>query len=756
MSAQARNYQTPGLSPQATTLEGALYYPRELGWSVFPVSPDKIPYANEKVSGGPVPQGMGGFHLATTDPTKIRRWWARWPDALIGVAITGWCVVEADVRAGGDVALAEFCTLHGIDLSNTVQAHSASGGLHCYFRDEPGLRRAISFLTGVDFLASGKGYVTVAPSRRKGGQYTWVEGHAPWECDMAEMPVALREAIEQSFGQGTAYAYKAKVAGYASSPRSQTVTNLDSYIRTVRENVSATISSVAAGQRRDVLNREGFTLGRFVGGGYIPRHEVRADICSAFQRAGHRLDHKAEETIDVGLDEGAAQPIRLVVEERVQLRSDSLADDGPADGPPLIQATPAVDGCDMVSINPHFLKALMLEASAATTMRARYHRTMAIVGDKAMNDGQKLTAIALSAKLPVCSANTTPAPVTVYAETIARDLGSKVTKKDGKERPTKLGTVTKNLADLVNLGVCKREVVEQVKTITIPNKRDRLGQPIQETITVTSYAYQGGGSLPGQRMDRDEAREAATGAKADRERPRCPRCYSTNLKPSSYVCLKCDTVSSDVATTRAGQEIVDHGAGQFRHRDTGEIVVPGVPIEGDFATQPPDTGIQYRGAQPPKAEAEPESNHTEDANAPIPADENTDDVTTGQSRDRIPVLASDEFTEDRHAEEEGGQYRNPVTIVRRGQGYRIPVLAPVAEQVGETEAETAQGARMWTIESSLPATPCRYESHRGHEWARPDGRGLVCGVCHPQPPPRALHIPDSAAPGQGQGQGVRS
>lgn len=46
--------------------------------------------------------------------------------------------------------------------------------------------------------------------------------------------------------------------------------------------------------------------------------------------------------------------------------------------------------------------------------------------------------------------------------------------------------------------------------------------------------------------------------------------------------------------------------------------------------------------------------------------------------------------------------------------------------------------------SSL-APPCRYESHRGHEWARPDGRGLVCGICHPQPPPRALHIPDSAA-----------
>jgi hypothetical protein len=61
-----------------------------------------------------------------------------------------------------------------------------------------------------------------------------------------------------------------------------------------------------------------------------------------------------------------------------------------------------------------------------------------------------------------------------------------------------------------------------------------------------------------------------------------------------------------------------------------------------------------------------------------------------------------------------------------------------------------------SLPSSPPAPPCRYEAHRGHEWARPDGRGLVCGVCHPQPPPRTLHIPGSAAPGQGQGQGVRS
>ncbi len=334
MSALPRDELTPAVSPDASCRDAALYYARTLGWRVFPVQPDdKTPYATKDVMPSvEVEKGKGGFHLATTDAATIARWWTRWPTALIGVPIEGWCIVEADVRAGGDVALAEFCALHDIALADTVRATSASGGPHYYFRDVPGLRRAIGVLPGVDFLACGAGFVIVPPSRRTNGAYAWVPGHAPWERPMTPMPAALREAIEQSFGQGTAYAYKAKAAGYAAAPRSQTVTDRNAYIRTARENIYATISLVAAGQRRDVLNRESFTLGRFVGGGYVPRHEARADICAAFASAGHRLDHKAEETIDVALDEGSAQPIRLIVEEKPHRENNGHRENNARDG----------------------------------------------------------------------------------------------------------------------------------------------------------------------------------------------------------------------------------------------------------------------------------------------------------------------------------------------------------------------------------------------------------------------------------------
>jgi len=319
MTATARDTYTPALSPNASQQEAALYYARELGWRVFPVRPDaKAPYANEDVAGPgvTVEDGQGGFHLASVDPATITRWFTRWPGALIGVPVEGWCVIEADVRAGGDVALTEFCDLHGIDLDNTVRATSASGGPHYYFRDLPGLRRAIGFVPGVDFLASGAGFVGVAPSRRKGGQYQWVPGHSPWECAMAEMPTALREAIEQSSPKGTAYAHKSRPAGYAGAPRSRGVSDPEAYVRAAFYRTLDDVRGLKAGQRRDGLNRLSFALGQFVGAGHLSRAEARDGIAGAFKQAGHPLDAKAEETIDVGLDDGAAQPLTLVVEPR--------------------------------------------------------------------------------------------------------------------------------------------------------------------------------------------------------------------------------------------------------------------------------------------------------------------------------------------------------------------------------------------------------------------------------------------------------
>ena len=45
------------------------------------------------------PHTKHGFKDATTDPARIKRWWSRWPDALIGVPTGGkFVVVDVDLQ----------------------------------------------------------------------------------------------------------------------------------------------------------------------------------------------------------------------------------------------------------------------------------------------------------------------------------------------------------------------------------------------------------------------------------------------------------------------------------------------------------------------------------------------------------------------------------------------------------------------------------------------------------------------------------
>jgi len=267
-------------------------------------------------------------------------------------------------------------------------------------------------------------------------------------------------------------------------------------------------------------------------------------------------------------------------EARKDTRETDTRRPAPEDTAPIAGITPAPDGSGLITIDPRLLAWLVSQTAATTELRLRYNYILAVARDRALNDGQKLTEIVLSSHLPAHRSAATAEPVTVAASTIARELGSKVTiQKDGKPRPTKLSTVTKNLADIITLGVRKRDEVISERVITNPRKRDKNGHPLQETIKVTNYAYHSGGSLPGERMDREQALAAETRAKVDRTRPRCSNCYSDKLKPTSHVCLKCGKVSSDVDAMRAGHELVDLGDGRFVHRDTGESIVPGVPVE---------------------------------------------------------------------------------------------------------------------------------------------------------------------------------
>ena len=175
--------------------QAALEY-AALGYRVFPCAEGrKTPIA-----------GTHGVLDATSDEETIDACWARYPRANVGLATDGLLVIDIDVDvdavAGGHdgdhaadrTAIANAWARAHADrlaaLVGTPQQITASGGVHCIFRQPSGedwRNTAGAIADRVDTRASG-GYIVVAPSRlAAGGEYRWVPGH---ELDRApgELP----------------------------------------------------------------------------------------------------------------------------------------------------------------------------------------------------------------------------------------------------------------------------------------------------------------------------------------------------------------------------------------------------------------------------------------------------------------------------------------------------------------------------------------------------------------------------------------
>lgn len=99
-----------------------------------------------------------GHHDATTDLDAIRRWWTRWPDALVGIPTgpaSGLWVLDVDGEAGRQ-SLNELMARLGVeklaDLTPCV-SRTPGGGMHLIFRLQPGERprnRARDIGAGLD------------------------------------------------------------------------------------------------------------------------------------------------------------------------------------------------------------------------------------------------------------------------------------------------------------------------------------------------------------------------------------------------------------------------------------------------------------------------------------------------------------------------------------------------------------------------------------------------------------------------------
>ncbi len=205
-------------------LECALNY-ASLGWSVFPchsIRDGKCTCNNPSCDKqGKHPRTLHGFKDGTTDPDRIREYWAMFPDSNIGCAtgaVSGFFVLDLDIKYGR--------TSGEFKIPATVSARTGGGGEHFFFT-YPGYdinsTSGQLFGPGVDIRAD-RGYVILPPSSHVNGSYEWMV--EPDSLGLAEAPGWLIEAINRRSSKKGAKLWLKGAGGVPEGTRNDTATSL--------------------------------------------------------------------------------------------------------------------------------------------------------------------------------------------------------------------------------------------------------------------------------------------------------------------------------------------------------------------------------------------------------------------------------------------------------------------------------------------------------------------------------------------------
>ena len=151
-------------------LDAALAY-AEKGWPIFPCKFDKSPYINEWQK------------RSSTDPEKIKGWWAKWPDANIGFSPGEVDMMVLDCDPG-------YLSKDLLDVEadkTPLQAVTPREGLHLFYRigeDETVPPDATGKVGKNIDVRSHNSYVLLHPSETKDGFYDWIYTGIPsWRSD---------------------------------------------------------------------------------------------------------------------------------------------------------------------------------------------------------------------------------------------------------------------------------------------------------------------------------------------------------------------------------------------------------------------------------------------------------------------------------------------------------------------------------------------------------------------------------------------
>lgn len=162
-------------------MEYALSYANQ-GYAVFPLQPN-----------GKQPLTEHGFHDASRDPNVIQAWWAKWPEANVGIAtgrVSGIVVLDVDRKHGVDGVISAT----ELNLPPTLVIRTPSGGYHLFFKAPPSaiVPRRIGVKPGLDILGEG-GYVVAAGSWVNGAVYQIAKNRPIADCPEILINLAGRQ-----------------------------------------------------------------------------------------------------------------------------------------------------------------------------------------------------------------------------------------------------------------------------------------------------------------------------------------------------------------------------------------------------------------------------------------------------------------------------------------------------------------------------------------------------------------------------------
>ena len=275
----------PGQSLQVAALNYA-----KAGLPVFLCKPDKTP------------KGGHGCKDATCDCGIVKRWWDRWPDALIGLrtgTASGVFVLDIDVKNGGE----GFASLEALEeqygpLPATLTVKTPSGGEHRYFmmpQTDPPLGLSTGKLgSGLDTRGEN-GHVVVPPSKGVNGKYYQFVNPG---IELAELPQWVIELLR-----------KPKKKDWQAITTDSLQKGNTPYGTEALNRIVAEMAGTPEGQRNSALNRLAFRVGNLVRDGEITKSDSLA-LFKAALSAGLPED-EVRKTFESGYSEGI-KPLEAV------------------------------------------------------------------------------------------------------------------------------------------------------------------------------------------------------------------------------------------------------------------------------------------------------------------------------------------------------------------------------------------------------------------------------------------------------------